>query len=44
MALLFILAYIRKQRERREQLRVWEEEERIYSSLNEADEDERGFD
>lgn len=44
VALLFILAYIRKQRERREQLRVWEEEERIYSSLNEADEDERGFD
>lgn len=44
IALLFILAYIRKQRERQEKLRVWEEEERIYSSLDEADEDERGFD
>lgn len=35
VALLFILAYIRKRREREEQLRVWEEEERIYSSLDE---------
>jgi hypothetical protein len=35
VALLFILAYLRKRRERKERLRIWEEEEHIYSSLDE---------